>query len=238
MVVRKLRGPGFHLTSLRLTRPAFFFSLISAFPKGNPAIKSGKNINLLIKQSKPHNAIFPKPTHLTDDIRIRAALQTSPLEKQSQKQGLDMKRAFSLVELMIVVAILGILAAIVVPKFQNNTTEAKAAVAKNNLRILRSAIELYTAQRSGVPPGYPDNNPANTPTASSFKYQMTEERSYLKKMPQNPFNELTTLKMIGNSGLLPADATGEFGWIYKPKTKQIRLDWPGSGKKGFAYYQY
>lgn len=149
-----------------------------------------------------------------------------------------MKRAFSIVELMIVVAVLGILAAIVVPQFQNNTTEAKAAVAKNNLRILRSAIELYTAQHSGVPPGYPDNNPANPPAASSFKYQMIEKKSYLKQMPGNPFNELTTIKMIENSQLMPAEATGDVGWIYKPKTKQIRLDWPGTDSTGLEYYRY
>ncbi|RKY11715.1 MAG: hypothetical protein DRP65_03460, partial [Planctomycetota bacterium] len=50
-----------------------------------------------------------------------------------------MKKAFSLVELLIVVAILGILAAIVVPEFQTYTQQAKEAAAKDNLRILRNA---------------------------------------------------------------------------------------------------
>ena len=62
-----------------------------------------------------------------------------------------MKTGFSLVELIIVVAVLGIMAAIVVPQFQNQSTKAKEAVAKEGLRILRSAIELYTAQHSGIP---------------------------------------------------------------------------------------
>jgi prepilin-type N-terminal cleavage/methylation domain-containing protein len=64
-----------------------------------------------------------------------------------------MERAFSLVELMIVVAVLGILAAIVVPQFQRHSTQAKEAVAKDSLRLLRGAIELYTARHGGRPTG-------------------------------------------------------------------------------------
>jgi len=71
----------------------------------------------------------------------------------------EMKRAFSLVELMIVVAVLGIMAAIVVPQFQSYSTQAKEAVAKDSLRLLRGAIELYTGRHGGVPPGYKDDDP-------------------------------------------------------------------------------
>ena len=65
-----------------------------------------------------------------------------------------MRRGFSLVEILIVVAILGILAAIVLPEFQAHTQQAKEAAAKDNLRILRQQIELYAAQHNGLAPGY------------------------------------------------------------------------------------
>ncbi|MBN2180906.1 MAG: prepilin-type N-terminal cleavage/methylation domain-containing protein, partial [Sedimentisphaerales bacterium] len=48
-----------------------------------------------------------------------------------------MKKGFSVAELIIVVAILGIMAAVVVPQFQSQSTRAKNAVAKDNLRLLR-----------------------------------------------------------------------------------------------------
>ena len=148
-----------------------------------------------------------------------------------------MSRGFSLVELMIVVAVLGILAAIVVPQFQEHATMAREAVSKDSLRILRSAIELYTARHGGIPPGYKNDNPQNPPDGPDFCQQLVDGR-YLSKMPENPFNKRQDIKMVGNSEILPQNAAGQFGWIYQPATKTIRLDWPGSDKSGISYYQY
>jgi prepilin-type N-terminal cleavage/methylation domain-containing protein len=150
----------------------------------------------------------------------------------------EMKTAFSLVELMIVVAVLGILAAIVVPQFQEHATQAKEAVAKDSLRILRSAIELYTARHSSVPPGYKDNNPQNPPAGSDFYQQLVTECRYISGMPQNPFNKRQDIRMIGNSETFPQNPTSQFGWVYQPATKTIRLDWKGVDKSGIPYYQY
>jgi general secretion pathway protein G len=166
-----------------------------------------------------------------------------------------MKKAFSLVELMIVVAVLGILAAIVVPQFQSQTTQAKEAAAKSDLRVLRSAIELYIAQHNGVPPGYPNGDITAAPSAISFVGQLTKASNksgqtappgtagynlgpYIRKYPENPFNNETTVKMVGNSENFPANATGNFAYIYQPAIKTVRLDWPGIDKDGISYLQY
>ena len=55
----------------------------------------------------------------------------------------DMKKAFTLVELMIVVAILGILAAIVIPEFQSHSEQASESAAKETLRTIRQQIEYF-----------------------------------------------------------------------------------------------
>ena len=149
-----------------------------------------------------------------------------------------MKKGFSLVELMIVVAVLGILAAIVVPQFQSQATEAKESAAKSNLRTLRGAIELYTAQHSGIPPGYPNNNPTESPSMDSFATQMVTNGRYLSSIPENPFNNKKLMKVLANSESFPAEATGNFGWIYQPATKTIRLNWTGTDKDGIRYYDY
>ncbi len=141
-------------------------------------------------------------------------------------------------ELMIVLAILGILAAIVLPQFRSQSTQAKEAVAKDHLRVLRGAIELYAARHIGVPPGYPDNNSQSEPDSVYFYQQTVLSGNYFNKIPENPFNNLDTISMIGNGQSLPASAAGRYGWIYQPATMTIRLDWPGIDESGLKYYDY
>lgn len=149
-----------------------------------------------------------------------------------------MKKAFSIVELMIVVAVLGIMAAIIVPQVQSHAMQAKEAVAKDSLRILRGAIELYAAQHGGVAPGYADDDPDTVPSGANFYKQTVLDGRYMRSMPENPFNKLDTMQVIANNGTFPAEPTGANGWIYKPATQTIRLDWPGADDDGVAYYDY
>jgi len=130
------------------------------------------------------------------------------------------------------------MAAIVVPQFQSQSTRAKRAVAKDSLRILRSAIELYTAQHGGIPPGYEDDDPQTPPTSAIFHGQLVVNRIYLAKIPKNPFNNLLNIRMIGNSENFPQDAVDGYGWIYQAATKTIRFNWPGSDSSGVRYFDY
>ena len=65
-----------------------------------------------------------------------------------------MKKGFTLVELIIVVTILGILAAIVLPEFQGHAAQSKESAAKSSLHTVRAQIELYKMQHNGLKPGY------------------------------------------------------------------------------------
>ena len=63
------------------------------------------------------------------------------------------QQGFTLVELLIVVIILAILAAIVIPQFSSATTDAQESALDSNLNALRSAIDLYKVQHNGKYPG-------------------------------------------------------------------------------------
>lgn len=167
-----------------------------------------------------------------------------------------MKRGLSFIQWLMGAAILVILAAIVLPRFRDRTGEAKKeSAAKANLHILRGAIELYALEHGGVAPGYPKGNRSLPPTAWTFYDQLTKASNsggavaepgtagydlgpYIETLPENPFNEVRIPNIIFDSQAMPQEATGLYGWIYKPATKTIMLDWPGTDKTGRRYYDY
>jgi prepilin-type N-terminal cleavage/methylation domain-containing protein len=62
------------------------------------------------------------------------------------------RKGFTLVELAIVIAILGILAVVAIPKYQGMEEEARSAAAKSQLGTVRSAIGIYYAKNRGTFP--------------------------------------------------------------------------------------
>ena len=87
------------------------------------------------------------------------------------------RKAFTLVEILIVVVILGILAAIVVPQFTNATQEAQGGNIKAQLSSLNRQIELYRARNNGTLPTAAGDETFWTPLIQG---------GYIKSAPSNP----------------------------------------------------
>ena len=95
------------------------------------------------------------------------------------------KRAFTLVEVLVVVMILGALAAIAVPRMLSGATNAKINACKTNVDVLNSQIELYYSNKAAWPaaltdltsdPNYfPDGAPV-CPLGSRYTYNTTMHR--------------------------------------------------------------
>ena len=62
-----------------------------------------------------------------------------------------LRTAFTLIEILIVVVILGILAAVIIPQFTNAADDASISSARTQLQTMRSQIELYRAQNGAYP---------------------------------------------------------------------------------------
>jgi prepilin-type N-terminal cleavage/methylation domain-containing protein len=91
------------------------------------------------------------------------------------------RNAFTLVELLIVVIIIGILAAVAIPQFGDSATDAKRASLDANLTTLRSALELYYHQHGSTYPGIIKTHKAgaadpaaHSSTGDAFAKQLTE----------------------------------------------------------------
>ncbi|MHB1156686.1 MAG: type II secretion system protein [Phycisphaerales bacterium] len=162
---------------------------------------------------------------------------------------------FTLVEIMIVVVILGILAALVVPQFSNAARTSNENVLKEDLRFLRSQVLIYQAQHGGVAPGYPNGDTSAAPDGDTFIAQLTHPTSrdgavgtvsnasyplgpYLRRIPDNPINALSTVRVAAAPGSFPSEAAGTHGWVYDPTTLKLASDATGTDGEGTAYFNY
>ena len=164
-------------------------------------------------------------------------------------------RAFTLIEILVVVVLLGILAAIVIPAIANSSTSAKQSALAVNLQLLRRFVLIYKYQHLEVGPGYPNGQSSGVPTEQAFVEQATLSSNnggqtaavgtpgfnrgpYLSKIPVNPFNNKDSVQMLGNGEDFPANADDSHGWIYKAATSEIRADSAETDSGGKRYYDY
>ncbi|NUP88933.1 MAG: prepilin-type N-terminal cleavage/methylation domain-containing protein [Candidatus Sumerlaeia bacterium] len=96
-----------------------------------------------------------------------------------------MTRAFTLIELLIVVAIIAILAAIAVPNFLEAQTRAKVSRVKSDHRTLATAIEAYAVDNNSYPFDQ-DNNPYH-PVERGF-HMLTTPVAYVTALFRDPFS--------------------------------------------------
>ena len=118
----------------------------------------------------------------------------------------QVRGAFTLVEILIVVIILGILAAIVVPQFTNASDDAQAGNVATQLSTIRNQIELFRARNSGQYPAVPG--------ALHDGWDLLVEDGFLKAPPMNPRNNITLLGAAADvaNGWYTFDTDGDAQW--------------------------
>jgi prepilin-type N-terminal cleavage/methylation domain-containing protein len=94
------------------------------------------------------------------------------------------KKGFTLIELMIVVVIIGILAAIAIPNFAALVGRAREASTKKNMHLLQTATEDFAAVSSGR---YPDNVSDTSDDGQTLQQHMPDQL-----FPENPFTQAVT----------------------------------------------
>lgn len=96
-------------------------------------------------------------------------------------------RGFTLIEIMVVIVILGVLAALVVPSVISRTDDARNVAAKSDLAAIRQALKLYRLDNQRYPTTEQGlaalvTKPADPPVPPNWK-----PGGYLEKLPRDPW---------------------------------------------------
>ncbi|MBE0534293.1 MAG: type II secretion system protein [Phycisphaerae bacterium] len=143
------------------------------------------------------------------------------------RRGERNRHAFTLVEILLVVVILGIVAAIVIPQFSHATSEARLNSLLGNLQTVRSQIQLYKVQHHDLLPGQTVIG-GDVAAADFVDNLMNDPKygAYLQRLPVNLYitdraqrdtvtcvNDVTAGKPTGNEGT---------GWWFNAATGDFR----------------
>jgi len=149
------------------------------------------------------------------------------------KKSLNAK-GFTLIELMIVVAILAVLASIAIPKFTLMVEKSREGATKGNLGTLRAAISLYYGSNSGIWP--------TTLQTGESSYLS----SYLSELPK----VTVTGVFIGSNAISPAGCLVTYtipnsvpvasssGWLYDSTMGRIFVNSTIHDSQGIAFSYY
>jgi general secretion pathway protein G len=102
--------------------------------------------------------------------------QARQLKEESVRSNRTQDAGFTLVELMIVMAIIGVLATLAIPSYITAIRHAREAVLKEDLHVMRAAIDSYTMDKQKAPQSLED----------------LVQEGYLKEVPIDPMTHSNT----------------------------------------------
>lgn len=133
------------------------------------------------------------------------------------------RHGFTLVEILIVVVILGILAALVIPNFTRATMESTKAALSRELQTISHQIEIYRTRNAGGFPTNDLNNPLVEGGANSGWGVLVSE-NYLRDAPMNPYTASSLIvEGTEDSAMAHPSSDGSAGWYFEQLPNQLNI---------------
>jgi general secretion pathway protein G len=149
---------------------------------------------------------------------------------------------FTLVEVLIVAVVVAIMAATVLPQFTANNEDALEAALRQDLKRLRTQIELYKFQHKGNYPGkgsiHPDDFLNALLLSSDADGTTGPVKSkplgpyFIGQLPPNPYTGGKKVRIADDVAAEVSDNDPVQGWIYNPATGKIKANCTGTAADG------
>ena len=148
------------------------------------------------------------------------------------------RNAFSLIEVLIVVVIMAILAATMIPLFNDSTWDAKQSALRANIHLLHTYAEAYRIYHSGSYPAITNNDLPQLTSATSADGTIGPSGPdfpfgpyVTQQLPPNPFDGSRKVTPVARAGEKPTGVVGVLGgWQYDASNGFV---WPNNPE----YYQ-
>ena len=119
-------------------------------------------------------------------------------------------KGFTLIELIVVLVLLGLIAAVAVPKYLDMTQKARENSLKSNLSSVRGAINL----------AYSQSVLENAPSPGSYPSTISGSMFETNVVPDDIMTPTNDVRIV--TGSVTSDNSG--GWVYNPSTGEVRID--------------
>lgn len=136
-----------------------------------------------------------------------------------------MRRGFTLIEMVVVVLIIGIVAAVAVPRVFNLAGNAQENAMRQSLRVVRDAIEVHKAA-NGMFPG-------ETGTEADF---IADLATSLRRFPENPLKGTAKIAVKTDGAAITGTVTGDAAWQYDSVSGQFVANSNGISSDGVRRY--
>lgn len=137
-----------------------------------------------------------------------------------------MRKGFSLIELVVVVLIVGILAAVAAPRMFNVSGDARENALLHSLGVVRDAIELHKATTGALP--------GEAGTEADLKADLAP---FLREFPENPLKDSATVAIKTDGTPFTGTLNGGIGWRYDTVSGQLIANSNGTSSSGKRYWE-
>jgi general secretion pathway protein G len=144
---------------------------------------------------------------------LRAYSMVSPRSRGSRRSFKSLARGFTLIEIVVAIAILAILAAVIVPKVVGKVDDAAVARAKSDVAALLTALNLYKLDNFTYPSTEQGldalvTKPGGQPEARNWK-----QGGYIEQLPKDPWGRDYQMLSPGQHGEVDVFSLGKDGTV-------------------------